>query len=297
MNKVIRKKLVFILIFVLVIISYYYSYNVTINNLSENLKNTLEFKFRKDNILSYKFDFLSFSIDYIKNSYLIYNSKEETVLNEVLYNSKEPTIYIYNTHYEEEYSYIENGTYNIIPTVATASLILQSELKNLGIYSVVEKTNTIEVLNKRKLPYSSSYKISREFLENSVLENKSLNYFIDLHRDSVKRNITTVEINNKIYAKVMFLLGLENPNYQENQKLMTYLNNYLEENYQGLSRGIYEKQGKGVNGVYNQDFNKNTILIEVGGFQNNIEEVSNTIKVIASCLYDYILKNDKIIQD
>ena len=116
-------------------------------------------------------------------------------------------------------------------------------------------------------------------------------YFIDLHRDSVKRSITTTEIDGVSYAKTMFLLGLENENYMKNKEVMTSLNNYLDSNYKGLSRGIYEKQGYGVNGIYNQDFNSNTMLIEVGGVDNTIDEVANSLKIIANCLYNYIESN------
>ena len=45
------------------------------------------------------------------------------------------------------------------------------------------------------------------------------------------------------------------------------LENWLNENYKGISRGIYRKKGKGVNGVYNQDFSSYCFLIEVGGIQ------------------------------
>ena len=37
-----------------------------------------------------------------------------------------------------------------------------------------------------------------------------------------------------------------------------------------------------------QDFNKNTILIEVGGQYNYIEEVNNTLKIMAKVIYEYL---------
>ena len=129
-------------------------------------------------------------------------------------------------------------------------------------------------------------------LENKKKEYGSLNYFLDIHRDSVNGNITTTEINGVKYAKVMFVLGLENENYLENKKVISEINNYLNLNYNGLSRGIYEKKGSGVNGVYNQDFNPNTILIEVGGVDNTIDEVYNTCEAISNILIKY-LKGDE----
>ena len=90
--------------------------------------------------------------------------------------------------------------------------------------------NIVEILNKEKLEYKDSYKISRRLMEEEKLRNAELNYFIDLHRDSVKRDITTIEIDGVSYAKVMFLLGLENENYKENKEKITILNDYLNKN-------------------------------------------------------------------
>ena len=52
-----------------------------------------------------------------------------------------------------------------------------------------------------------------------------------------------------------------------------------------------EKEGPYSNGVYNQDFDKNTILIEVGGQYNDIKQVDNTLKVLAKVLYEYIMED------
>ena len=130
-------------------------------------------------------------------------------------------------------------------------------------------------------------------MEKRSLENPNLKYFLDIHRDSVKKSITTTTINDIKYARIMFLLGLENKNYLENKEVITKLNDYINKNYPNLSRGIYEKQGKGVNGIYNQDYHKNVLLIEVGGYENTIDEVNNSLKVISETLYNYIQENDK----
>ena len=281
-----RKYIISFIIIFLFLFTYFISYKVTINKLPDNILSFLIFKYQ-DNKKINNIDMVSIVLNEVNVNKSFINDKKE-VKKEIVYNEQVPIVYIYNTHSDEEYSYEKNNSYNIIPTVKEANYILESELKKLGILSVIEKNQTTKIVNERNLPYSSSYKVSRELLENKKIEYPSLIYFIDLHRDSVERNITTVEINGKTYARTMFLLGLENPNYEENKQVMTSLNNYLDTNYKGLSRGIYEKKGKGVNGVYNQDFNKNTMLIEVGGVDNTIEEVSNSLKVIAECLYEYI---------
>ena len=286
MNKI---KTIFTVIFIIsIIIFYYVSSNINLDNLNINYLNILEYKYKIKKNNNFKIDILSIIINNYKykKNYIINNRKES-----IVYNSNKPIIYIYNTHSNEEYSYLKNNLYNITPTITTASYMLKDELKKLGIESIVEKKNFTNILNQKGLPYSDSYKISREALENAILDYPTLTYFIDLHRDSVDRNITTTTINNTVYARTMFLLGLENENYEQNKKVMKELDEYLNINYKGLSRGIYEKKGKGVNGIYNQDFNSNTMLIEIGGVDNSIDEVANSIKVIANCLYNYIQNN------
>ena len=55
-----------------------------------------------------------------------------------------------------------------------------------------------------------------------------------------------------------------------------------------LNRGILQKQGPKVNGVYNEDFSNRTILIEVGGENNTIDEVYNTVDVLSEVISEYI---------
>ena len=49
-----------------------------------------------------------------------------------------------------------------------------------------------------------------------------------------------------------------------------------------------KKQGYGVNGVYNQDLASNVILIEIGGHENNIDEVNNTLDLVADAIKEYL---------
>ena len=56
-------------------------------------------------------------------------------------------------------------------------------------------------------------------------------------------------------------------------------------------RGIYKKSGPGVNGIYNQDYSKYVFLFEIGGVENNIREVNNTITALSEVLVKYI-KNE-----
>lgn len=213
----------------------------------------------------------------------------ENINNEVV--SSEPLIYIYNTHQTEAYqsSYLEN--YNISSTVLVASKILKEYLTDLGFNVIVEEDDVAAKLHSLNWKYGYSYKVSRMFLEDTYKENPSLVYFIDLHRDSSVYEKTTTEIDGEKYAKILFVIGLDHDNYEPNLKLAEDLSTILKKYNENLYRGITKKSGKGVNGIYNQDFNENTMLIEVGGQYNNISEVNNTLKVFAQVLNDYIRGN------
>ena len=190
-----------------------------------------------------------------------------------------PTIYIYNTHQTENYNAIETNIYNFTPTVQTASYMLQDELIKYNINSVVEETNIKNILNTRKWEYSYSYRITKELMEQKYKDNPSLEIFIDIHRDSISKEQSTIKINNKNYAKIMFLIGNKRSNLDENLKIVKQLELELEKNNPGITRKTYYKDY-----TYNQDFNNKTFLIELGGDKNTIEEVYNSIVALAKAI-------------
>ncbi len=201
---------------------------------------------------------------------------------------KDPIVYIYNTHQTEGYQKSNNASYNITPSVLMASYILRESLNDLGIPSMVETNDIAELLRVHSWKYSYSYAASKILLEDAIKKNPSLSFFIDLHRDSSSYDITTTTIENKKYAKVLFVIGKDNPNYKSNLKMAETINAYIKEKDEKLSRGISQKGGSGVNGIYNQNVSPNAILIEVGGQYNNITEINNTLSLLAEAIHHYI---------
>lgn len=203
-------------------------------------------------------------------------------------NYSQPLVYIYNTHQKEEYQNSFLETYNIKSNVLIASYILKENLANNNINSIVETSDLVAIRNNMNLKYGKSYYVSRMKLEEAFNNNQTLKYFIDLHRDSGSYEKTTLTVGNTSYAKILFVIGLDNPTYQSNLDLATNLSNLINSKIANLSRGVLKKSGKNVNGIYNQDFNKNVLLIEVGGENNTISEVSNTIEILAMVISEYI---------
>ncbi len=210
----------------------------------------------------------------------------KTVNNEVVNNN--PTIYLYNSHDTEEYKPTSFAEYSVMPTVKLNNYVLKEELENKGFNVLVEETTISSIRSSLGLNYAGSYDASRVLMEQAKENYPSLIYFIDLHRDSLSHDKTTLTYNDKSYAKVMFLVGLENPNYQGNLDFSTKISDLINTKIPGLSKGIYEKEGAGVNGVYNQDFSNRTILIEIGGPENTIDEVYETLLVLSEVLSEVI---------
>ena len=199
-----------------------------------------------------------------------------------------PIVYIYNSHQLENYDNANLKIYGITPNVLMASYLLKEKLNKNGVSSIVEDTNLAEFLNINNWDHSKSYAASRLLILDKQSKYNTLKYYIDIHRDSVNKSASTATINGKSYAKILFVVGLEHDNYQLNVETASNINSLFNKYYPGLSRGLYKKSGPGVNGIYNQDISGNAMLIEVGGYENTIEEVFNTIDAISTILTKYI---------
>ncbi len=205
---------------------------------------------------------------------------------------EDPIIYIYNSHQLENYSEESLKQYNITPNVMMASYMLEERLSRLGIPSIAEEGNVPELLRVNGWNYVDSYKASRFLLESAKEEYPSLKYFIDLHRDAVRKEASTVIKDGKSYAKVLFVVGTEYDGYEENLKLSKRINQKMEAHLNGISRGVMTHGGKGYNGIYNQDISPNAMLLECGGYENTVEEVLNTIEVFANVLKEWMEENE-----
>ncbi len=216
--------------------------------------------------------------DYLtsKSNYVIDPSPDE--------NKSEPIVYLYNTHQTEEYSLNSTFDYSVKPNVMISSYILREKLNNLGINTIVETNNMKEFLVKNGYKYNMSYHASEYFARLKEREYPSIRYLFDIHRDSLGRNSTVLEINDKKYAKVLFVVGLEHTTKDNNvgfaEKLDMETNNLL----RGLSRGVSYKTGEPIHGVYNQNLFGKSVLIEVGGVDNTIEEVNNTMEILSKVI-------------
>jgi len=212
-------------------------------------------------------------------------------------------VYVYFTHNRESYLPYLKGVTN--PDLAYHSQInvtkigdqLKTSLADRGIGSFVDKTDIQAELNKKGWKFWQSYDESRTVVQTAMAGNRDLHYFIDIHRDSQRRDNTTVTINGKSYAKVAFIIGGKNPNYEKNAKLATELHKRLQAKYKGLSRGVIIKNAAGSNSIYNQNLSENAILMEFGGVDNTFAELNRSADALADVFSDYYWQAEKVNQD
>ncbi|MCZ2259376.1 stage II sporulation protein P [Sporosarcina sp. G11-34] len=131
-----------------------------------------------------------------------------------------------------------------------------------------------------QVPHKNAYKAIRPHVEKRI---KEVNYdlIIDLHRDSIGPDKTTIVHNSERYAKVAFVIGMEHPNFASNEAMANQLKGEMEQIVPGITRNLVKKSGHNVDGKYNQDLNPAIVLVELGGVGNSEEELNRTIAVIA----------------
>ncbi|MEC2070411.1 stage II sporulation protein P [Alkalihalophilus marmarensis] len=164
---------------------------------------------------------------------------------------------------------------------------LSQELEKRGIGTEIEERDVQGALKNRGWQYAQSYDASREFVKEAIAQNDDLQFFFDLHRDTLSRDKTTVTINGVEYGRTVFVVGGDHSNYEHNLKLAEELHDMLEEKYPGLSRGVILKAGRGTNGKFNQDLSKQSMLVEFGGVHNSLEEVYRSAEALADVFADY----------
>ena len=169
-----------------------------------------------------------------------------------------------------------------------AAYILQEKLSSQNIKADVMEDNITDYLNLNNMKYSKSYEASRKFLTDALNKYKDYKLIIDLHRDALPKEKSTTIINNKSCAKISFVIGEDYDSYETNLQVANKINDKIKEKYPSLTRGVLTKGGEASNGVYNQDLNPNIILIEIGAQENTIDEVLNTIELLAPIIGEYI---------
>ena len=197
----------------------------------------------------------------------------------------EKKILLYFTHTSEAFT---PGNGQAPVHIVEVGDMIAKKLAEREIGVSVNKTDIGELLNKKGKKYSASYEESRTVVASAQQQQPSLEYLIDIHRDSQLKDVTTAAINGQKMAKTVFVVGGEHPGYEENARFAAALHELFEKYYPGLSRGVIVKSGSQTNGKFNQDLSKRAVLIEMGGVENTREELERSAEAFADILSRYV---------
>lgn len=167
--------------------------------------------------------------------------------------------------------------------MAKVGEVLCEVLNSNGIYAIHDTT-------QHDYPsYNGSYERSAETVKAYLKKYPSIKIVLDIHRDAIERENGTrikpvTEINGKKAAQLMIISGCDDgkmnmPKWRENLKFSAALQDQLESDYPTLTRPILFCYRK-----YNQDLTTGSILIEVGGHANSIDEALYSARLLGESL-------------
>ena len=209
-------------------------------------------------------------------------------------------VFLYNSHNRESFlphlpdESDPDRAYHEEVNITKVSENLANALESNGIGTLVDDTDIMSILHENGWTYGQSYTASRPVVEEAISQNEDFQYAFDIHRDSFPRDKTTKDIDGESYAKLLFVIGAENKNYEKNLELATDLHYLIDEKYPGLSKGIVTKEGPNSNGVYNQDLLENALLLEIGGYENTLEEMYRTADVVAEAFSELYWEAEQV---
>jgi len=199
-----------------------------------------------------------------------------------------PEVFIYHSHTSESYKPSDQDNFDPTKNVVAVGDIIQNELENnYGIATIHDKTIHNAAV------YNEAYARSGETVNKYLTKYKDFKLIVDLHRDASAGNNpkpVSVSLNNKSLAKVEFVIGTANKNYQQNLSMTRKLINIS----QGLFPGLVRMGSPNDNGVYywhsyfNQNKSANATLLEVGNEINTLDEAKTTGYYIARIIAEYI---------
>ena len=204
----------------------------------------------------------------------------------------EPQILIMHTHTTESYEPYERDFYDSSFTSRTTDSHMNMVAVGDEIAKQLEAAG-IAVIHDTTMhdypSYNGSYDRSRETVQAILDEYPSIKIVLDVHRDAIEkadgeRIAPVAEINGRNAAQVMIISGCDDgtmgmPNCMKNFRFACMLQQQMESDFGGLTRPILFDHRK-----YNQDMTTGSILIEVGGHGNSIDQAVYSGELIGKAL-------------
>ena len=195
--------------------------------------------------------------------------------------SPDPQILIMHTHATEDYRLSAglwyrpgdgSRTTDRDLNMCTVGRVMADTLNAAGLNTLHDET-----LNDYP-SYTGSYANSRAVVQQYLSQYPSIKIVLDVHRDAIEtengsRMAPVCTVNGRQAAQVMIICGCDNgttvslPNYRLNLRFAAAWENAMEGLYPGFTRPVLFSYR-----FYNQDLTPGSLLIEIGGHGNNLNE-------------------------
>ena len=192
----------------------------------------------------------------------------------------EPQVLIMHTHTTESYEPYQRDYYDDSFTSRTTDMSKNMAAVGDVMTEVFEK-NGIRTYHDTTIhdypSYNGSYDRSRVTVEGILEKYPSIKVVLDVHRDAIEREdgeriAPSVTVNGKSSAQVMIICGCDDgtmgmPDCMKNLRTAALFQQYMESSFSGLTRPVLYDYRK-----YNQDMTTGSLLIEVGGHANSLDQ-------------------------
>lgn len=210
---------------------------------------------------------------------------------EVETGSSEPQVLIMHTHATESYQPDDNPWYD--PAYTARSTDYAQNMTAVGdeLCRVLNEAGicTVHDTTFHDYPsYNGSYERSQRTVEEYLAQYPSIKIVLDVHRDAIEKDGARIKpvvtVNGEKAAQVMIICGADDgtmgmPNYKQNLRFASRLQDAMESRFPGLTRPILFDYRK-----YNQQLTTGSLLLEVGGHANTLDEAKATARMIGQSL-------------
>ena len=212
--------------------------------------------------------------------------------------SAQPQVLIMHTHATEDYRLAEglwftpgDGARSTDRSINMCAVgrVMADTLNAAGICTLHDET-----LNDYP-SYTGSYANSRAVVQQYLAQYPSIKVVLDVHRDAIEstagaRYAPVCTVDGRKAAQVMIICGCDNgtsvqlPAWRQNLRFAAAWERSMESRYPGFTRPVLFSYR-----FYNQDLTTGSLLIEVGGHGNNLNEALYAGYLAAQGLVDTLL--------
>lgn len=197
-------------------------------------------------------------------------------------------ILIYHTHTSETYrtdsfSPADPHAYHLWNTTETGIVAVGRALKErLEAYGI-PTCHSVAIHDWPSHP--RAYIASRATVEQFLARNPNLELVLDVHRDAPEGLVAT--IGGRRVAQIAFVVGTNSamqPRWRENLAFARDLGERLSSRYPGLFRRVIERPESRLN----QDLHPRAVLVEVGSYDNHLEEALAAAELLGDVLAEVL---------